>query len=158
MQRQSQPTRNEARNYSREPSLEYAPAPHRSYSPDYRPQSPVDESHRQESSPSHQKYVHEPEQDRYSPSPSATQEAQYQSPEAAPGSDNSKQRALRLVTLLIEDIRLKESQLAEVYVPLSHRSGGQIWADAVDVTDALQSGPSRIDGVSLSRMNKSSLI
>ncbi|KAI0093354.1 hypothetical protein BDY19DRAFT_882829 [Irpex rosettiformis] len=43
-------------------------------------------------------------------------------------------------------MRLKESQLAEVRVPLIHRSDGQIWADALDITEVLQSGPARIDG------------
>ncbi|KAI0700867.1 hypothetical protein BC835DRAFT_1211746, partial [Cytidiella melzeri] len=57
-----------------------------------------------------------------------------------------KQRPARLLTLLIDDMRLPESQLAEVRVPLKERPDGQIWVDALDITEALQSGPSKIDG------------
>ena len=58
---------------------------------------------------------------------------------------------MRMVTLLIEDIRsgVTDHQLAEVKVPLrqaDHPEDG-FWADAKDVSQALQSGPSRIDGL-----------
>lgn len=55
-----------------------------------------------------------------------------------------------MLTLLIEDIRTGESQLAEIKVPLkqaAHRDDG-FWADAQEVCDVLQAGPSRIDGMS----------
>jgi hypothetical protein len=56
----------------------------------------------------------------------------------------------RLITLLIEDRRHGTDELAEVHVPLKTvGEEGCIWADAKDVCVALQSGPSRIDGVSL---------
>ncbi|KIK28014.1 hypothetical protein PISMIDRAFT_7954 [Pisolithus microcarpus 441] len=56
----------------------------------------------------------------------------------------------RMVTLLIEDYRsgVQDSQLAEITVPLkaAENSEDGFWADAVDVCDALQATPSRIDG------------
>ena len=53
----------------------------------------------------------------------------------------------RMVTLLIEDRRLATDELVEVHVPLKTVGEGYLWADAKDVCAALQSGPSRIDGV-----------
>ena len=54
----------------------------------------------------------------------------------------------RMVTLLIEDRRNGTDELAEVHVPLKTiGEEGCLWADAKDVCAALQSGPSRIDGV-----------
>lgn len=56
----------------------------------------------------------------------------------------------RMVTLLIEDYRsgVQDSQLAEITVPLKAAENPEdgFWADAVDVCDALQATPSRIDG------------
>lgn len=55
-----------------------------------------------------------------------------------------------MITLLIEDRRLGTDELAEVHVPLKTiGEEGILWADAKDVCAALQSGPSRIDGVCL---------
>jgi hypothetical protein len=59
--------------------------------------------------------------------------------------------ALRILTLLIEDIRKgpgEKDQLAEVRVPLKQIEGQEdgFWADANDVCKALQVGPSRVDG------------
>jgi hypothetical protein len=53
-----------------------------------------------------------------------------------------------MVTILIEDIRsgVTDHQLAEVRVPLYERPD-RFWADGRDVCEALQGGPSRIDGV-----------
>lgn len=55
-----------------------------------------------------------------------------------------------MVTLLIEDMRsgVPDPQLAEVKVPLKVADDPEdgFWADAAEVCDALQSGPSRIDG------------
>ncbi|KAI6123839.1 hypothetical protein EDD16DRAFT_610148 [Pisolithus croceorrhizus] len=60
------------------------------------------------------------------------------------------QRQPRMVTLLIEDYRsgVQDSQLAEITVPLKAAENPEdgFWADAVDVCDALQATPSRIDG------------
>ncbi|KAI6032947.1 hypothetical protein F5J12DRAFT_797650 [Pisolithus orientalis] len=60
------------------------------------------------------------------------------------------QHPLRMVTLLIEDYRsgVQDSQLAEIMVPLKAAENPEdgFWADAVDVCDALQASPSRIDG------------
>lgn len=57
---------------------------------------------------------------------------------------------LRMVTLLIEDLRsgVPDSQLAEVKVPLRVADDPEdgFWADAVEICNALQGGPSRIDG------------
>ena len=59
-------------------------------------------------------------------------------------------RPLRIVTLLIEDMRsgVPDLQLAEVRVPLKVADDPEdgFWADATEICDALQSGPSRIDG------------
>lgn len=56
---------------------------------------------------------------------------------------------LRMITLLIEDRRHGTDELAEVHVPLKTiGEEGSLWADAKDVCAALQSGPSRIDGMS----------
>ncbi|KAH8073004.1 hypothetical protein BXZ70DRAFT_902932 [Cristinia sonorae] len=54
---------------------------------------------------------------------------------------------LRVLTLLIEDTRTNppDCLLAEVRVPLRDAGEGY-WADAKDVCDELQIGPSRIDG------------
>lgn len=55
-----------------------------------------------------------------------------------------------MVTLLIEDVRsgVPDSQLAEVKVPLRVADDPEdgFWADAVEICNALQGGPSRIDG------------
>lgn len=55
-----------------------------------------------------------------------------------------------MVTLLIEDLRgaTPDSQLAEVKVPLKPAEDPEdgFWADAVDICNALQASPSRIDG------------
>ncbi|KAL4080354.1 hypothetical protein V8B97DRAFT_2020960 [Scleroderma yunnanense] len=68
-----------------------------------------------------------------------------------PHSNNTNaQRPLRMLTLLIEDMRsgVPDSQLAEIKVPLKVAEDPQdgFWADAVDVCNALQASPSRIDG------------
>ncbi|KAF8557587.1 hypothetical protein OG21DRAFT_1505085 [Imleria badia] len=59
-------------------------------------------------------------------------------------------RPLRMLTLLIEDVRssVLDSQLAEVKVPLkvADDPNDGFWADAAEVCNALQNGPSRIDG------------
>jgi hypothetical protein len=57
----------------------------------------------------------------------------------------------RMIMLLIEDRRCGTDELAEVYVPLKTIGEGSLWADAKDVCAALQSGPSRIDGVFFAR-------
>lgn len=57
---------------------------------------------------------------------------------------------MRMVTLLIEDMRsgVPDPQLAEVRVPLRVADDPEdgFWADAVEICNALQGGPSRIDG------------
>lgn len=57
---------------------------------------------------------------------------------------------MRMVTLLIEDTRsgVPDSQLAEVRVPLRVADDPEdgFWADAVEICNALQGGPSRLDG------------
>ncbi|KAH0827958.1 hypothetical protein J3R83DRAFT_3596 [Lanmaoa asiatica] len=59
-------------------------------------------------------------------------------------------RPMRMVTLLIEDLRsgVPDLQLAEVRVPLrvAEDPEGGFWADAVEICNALQGGPSRVDG------------
>ncbi|TCD71662.1 hypothetical protein EIP91_007409 [Steccherinum ochraceum] len=60
---------------------------------------------------------------------------------------SSRSQVLRVLTLLIEDTRTDppDNLLTEVKVPLRDASEGY-WADAKDVCDELQIGPSRIDG------------
>ncbi|THH08905.1 hypothetical protein EW146_g8843 [Bondarzewia mesenterica] len=55
---------------------------------------------------------------------------------------------LRMVTLLIDDRRSGFDELAEISVPLKPANDfeGGYWADAGEVCEQLQSGPSRIDG------------
>lgn len=59
----------------------------------------------------------------------------------------------RVLTLLMEDKRnpYDEQMLAEVRVPLKPADSGDegFWADAQEVSEELQKGPSRIDGMSL---------
>ncbi|KAI0644405.1 hypothetical protein C8Q79DRAFT_912641 [Trametes meyenii] len=59
-------------------------------------------------------------------------------------------RVCRVLTLLIEDKRNPDGEcmLAEVRVPLKPAGTGDdgFWADAQDVSEELQKGPSRIDG------------
>ncbi len=62
----------------------------------------------------------------------------------------------RVLTLLIEDRRNSgfgddgDGMLTEVRVPLKNDGDDDgFWADAQDVTNELQNGPSRIDGESL---------
>ncbi|KAH9944742.1 hypothetical protein B0H21DRAFT_694636 [Amylocystis lapponica] len=57
-------------------------------------------------------------------------------------------RYLRTLTLLIDDLRNGESQLAEVRVPLKAPDNPEdgFWADAKEVCSELQASPSRIDG------------
>ena len=62
-------------------------------------------------------------------------------------------RVVRILTLLIEDKRQyhdeeNENLLTEVRVPLRPADPGDVgmWADAQDVSEELQKGPSRIDG------------
>ena len=61
---------------------------------------------------------------------------------------------LRMVTILIEDIRsgVTDHQLAEVRVPLYERPD-RFWADGRDICEALQGSPSRIDGVYICGMH-----
>ncbi|KAF9529415.1 hypothetical protein CPB83DRAFT_812263 [Crepidotus variabilis] len=68
----------------------------------------------------------------------------------SPAHKKTNRGPLRIVTLLIEDMRGQEpdSQLAELKVPLkrSDDEDNGWWADAKDIAEQLQSGPSRIDG------------
>jgi hypothetical protein len=55
--------------------------------------------------------------------------------------------AITLITVLIIDRRgHAEPELAELYLPMKQK-GGKLWVDAADVCEALQKGPSRIDGM-----------
>lgn len=65
--------------------------------------------------------------------------------------ESTSKHPVRMLTLLIEDLRTGESQLAEIKVPLrpSLQPGDGFWADAQDVCNLLQAGPSRIDGTLL---------
>ena len=62
-------------------------------------------------------------------------------------------RVCRVLTLLIEDKRSPDAEalLAEIRVPLKPAEGGDVgfWADAAEVANELQNGPSRIDGESM---------
>ena len=54
-----------------------------------------------------------------------------------------------MVTVLIDDRRTGVDELAEIKVPLkpADDAEGGYWADAGDVCEKLQTGPSRIDGM-----------
>ncbi|KAI0812370.1 hypothetical protein BC629DRAFT_934786 [Irpex lacteus] len=148
MQRPSYPPYPQEGHPPREPPPGYTPLQHREHpSMDYAPQPPDHRRYSQEGQPPHEQYERVTHENTRSPSAMSTREPQNQSSESADTSQNNvKPRIPRLITLLIEDMRLKESQLAEVRVPLKERPGDLIWADAVDITEALQAGPSRIDG------------
>ncbi len=151
MQRPSYPPYPQEGHPPREPPPGYTPLQHREHpSMDYAPQPPDHRRYSQERQPPHEQYERVTHENTRSPSAMSTREPQNQSSESADTSQsNVKPRIPRLITLLIEDMRLKESQLAEVRVPLKERPGDLIWADAVDITEALQAGPSRIDGICL---------
>ena len=104
----------------------------------------------------HKSRSHRHERDHAPPNPTPT----YQHPSAHPQPPPQPQppprpeapvRVCRTLTLLIEDKRDNDgddSMLTEVRVPLRQMGGGEagFWADAQDVTNELQNGPSRIDG------------
>ncbi|KAG2146475.1 uncharacterized protein EDB93DRAFT_1149271 [Suillus bovinus] len=68
----------------------------------------------------------------------------------APPASGGPMRPLRMVTLLIEDVRsgVPDHQLAEIKVVLrpGEDPDGGFWANAKEVCETLQAGPSRIDG------------
>ncbi|KAG2150461.1 hypothetical protein DEU56DRAFT_780115 [Suillus clintonianus] len=69
---------------------------------------------------------------------------------AAPPASGGQMRPLRMLTLLIEDVRsgVPDHQLAEIKVVLrpGEDTDGGFWANAKEVCETLQAGPSRIDG------------
>ncbi len=60
--------------------------------------------------------------------------------------------APRLVAIVIEDKRYgcTDLQLVEVVVPVRQSSDGGLWVEAENVCEALQGGPSRVDGKAMS--------
>ncbi|KAG1802691.1 uncharacterized protein HD556DRAFT_1331718 [Suillus plorans] len=68
----------------------------------------------------------------------------------APPPSGGPARPLRMLTLLIEDVRsgVPDPQLAEIKVVLrpGEDPDGGFWANAKEVCETLQAGPSRIDG------------
>ncbi|KAG1777626.1 hypothetical protein EV702DRAFT_1099484 [Suillus placidus] len=68
----------------------------------------------------------------------------------APPASGGPIRPLRMLTLLIEDVRsgVPDHQLAEIKVVLrpGEDPDGGFWANAKEVCETLQAGPSRIDG------------
>jgi hypothetical protein len=68
----------------------------------------------------------------------------------APPASAEPIRPLRMLTILIEDVRsgVPDHQLAEVQVHLrpSEDPEGGFWANAKEICEKLQAGPSRIDG------------
>lgn len=85
-----------------------------------------------------------------SPTPISPPPAPYRADPASPPGKKPTRQPLRMVTLLMQDIRSGEidHQLAEVKVPLrpaeDPRDG--YWADAKELSEKLQAGPARIDG------------
>lgn len=69
---------------------------------------------------------------------------------AAPPPSAGPLRPLRMLTVLIEDVRsgVPDHQLAEVQVHLrpAEDPDGVFWANAKEICEKLQAGPSRIDG------------
>ncbi|KAH7925943.1 hypothetical protein BV22DRAFT_1064026 [Leucogyrophana mollusca] len=86
----------------------------------------------------------------HSPSPRAHSHIPPSNHPPPPAPAPVPQRPLRMVTLLIEDMRsgVPDSQLAEVKVPLRvlNDPADGFWADAKDICGGLQASPSRIDG------------
>ncbi|KAG1890386.1 hypothetical protein F4604DRAFT_1710309 [Suillus subluteus] len=95
--------------------------------------------------------------DSRSPSTSAVSRQEHVGPtfsaqerSAAPPASGGQMRPLRMLTLLIEDIRsgVPDHQLAEIKVVLrpGEDPDSGFWANAEEVCETLQAGPSRIDG------------
>ncbi|KAH9851394.1 hypothetical protein C2E23DRAFT_732936 [Lenzites betulinus] len=110
------------------------------HSPPYVPPSPE------------KQYRPESNSRRYSPASRSTSDSrQSTSSSARPAATVPPQaaRPCRVLTLLIEDRRSPEDDcfLAEVKVPLKPADSGDegFWADAQDIAQELQKGPSRID-------------
>jgi hypothetical protein len=74
-------------------------------------------------------------------------------PELPRVKNSTKQNVLRLITVLIDDLRLSECQLTELRLPTKERGDGLVWVDALDLTEVLQSGPARIDGACRTLIN-----
>lgn len=96
-------------------------------------------SHRQDSHPPSQQYEGHSRHDSVDHSHASSSRKKQSSRSAAAD--------LRCLTLLIEDKRFHppENLLTEVHVRLRETADGH-WADAKDICDELQFGPSRIDG------------
>ncbi|KAI0666637.1 hypothetical protein C8Q78DRAFT_983904 [Trametes maxima] len=128
------------------PSHTYATSYPPTYPPPLPPPSHSEKRHKSKSRP------HRHEQTHYFPPAPAPPASLPPAPSVPPIPEvpPSAARVRRVLTLLIEDKRDPngESMLAEVRVPLkpSEAGDGGFWADAQDVSEELQKGPSRIDG------------
>ncbi|KAG1878103.1 hypothetical protein DFJ58DRAFT_740666 [Suillus subalutaceus] len=105
----------------------------------------------------HYRHDYEANLDSRSPSTSAVSRQEPVGPtfspqerSAAPPASGGQMRPLRMLTLLIEDIRsgVPDHQLAEIKVVLrpGEDPDSGFWANAEEVCETLQAGPSRIDG------------
>lgn len=85
------------------------------------------------------------------PTPLSNVFAAAQERSGAPSASGALVRPLRMLTLLIEDVRsgVPDHQLAEIKVILrpGEDPDGGFWANAKEVCETLQAGPSRIDGM-----------
>ncbi|KAI9059142.1 hypothetical protein FKP32DRAFT_1580237 [Trametes sanguinea] len=130
-----------------QPPPSYPQSQHQPYPPSYPPPPAHSPEKRHKSkSRSHRHDHHSSPAPPPPPPPSST----YEGAVHVPGVPPPAVRVCRVLTLLIEDKRHPdgESMLAEVRVPLKQLEGGEegYWADAQEVTEELQKGPSRIDG------------
>lgn len=134
-----------------EPSMAYhhsygppRPSPHNMAYPPQHERHPSSWTEPQPSPSYHQMQLSP--QTRYSPGPAGREPYvtdQGSNPPSKP------RNTVRMLTLLIEDVRTEESQLAEIKVPLKPAAVPEdgFWANAKEVTDILQISPSRIDGM-----------
>ena len=112
------------------------------------PAPPKEKRHKSRSRRHHEP----PPPQQYPPPGYAPPPVQSQS-QSQPAIPQPPTRVVRILTLLIEDKRQyhdeeNENLLTEVRVPLRPADPGDVgmWADAQDVSEELQKGPSRIDG------------
>ncbi|OSC99364.1 hypothetical protein PYCCODRAFT_839440 [Trametes coccinea BRFM310] len=130
-------------SYPPQPPPSYHPSRHPPYPPSYPPPSVHSSEKRHKSKSRAHRHDHHS-------SPAPPPPGPYDGAPHVPDVPPPAVRVCRVLTLLIEDKRNMdgESMLAEVRVPLKQLDGGDegYWADAQEVTEELQKGPSRIDG------------
>ncbi|EJF60390.1 hypothetical protein DICSQDRAFT_62995 [Dichomitus squalens LYAD-421 SS1] len=125
------------------PSQPPQPAPAYAYSPSPAP-APAPSKEKRHKPRSH-RHGHSHDHSQSQPPPQSYYPPSAHAPPPVP---QPPVRVVRVLTLLIEDKRSGEEMLTEVRVPLRPADPGDtgMWADAQEVSEELQRGPSRIDG------------